>query len=94
VGYIILRREDRGRGYGTEALRIFSAYLFDAKPTERLQLVTMAGNVPSRRIAEKCGYQLEGTMRKFGFVRGKYVDAVMYSLLREECPTLAEVLAK
>lgn len=93
VGYGILRRQDRGKGYGTEALRIFSAYLFDLKPIARLQLLTAKSNMPARRIAEKCGYELEGTFRQFMFVRGQYMDAVQYGLLREGCPLLADVLA-
>jgi RimJ/RimL family protein N-acetyltransferase len=57
-----------------------------------LQLTTADGNVAARRVAEKCGYQYEGTLRKIGFLHGQYVDAVRYSLLREECPPLAEAL--
>ena len=92
VGYWILRREDRGQGYMSEALRIFSAYLFELKPIPRLQVTTVEGNVASRRIAEKCGYQLEGTFRKHGFLRGKYMDVERLALLREDCPPLTEVL--
>jgi ribosomal-protein-alanine N-acetyltransferase len=93
VGYGIYRREDRGKGYMTEALRIFSAYLFELKSIPRLQITTAEGNIAARRIAEKCGYRHEGTMRRYGFIRGEYVDAVQYALLREECPSLAEALA-
>ena len=92
VGYLILRREDRGHGYGTEALRIFSAYLFDLKPIPRLELLTVDRNVPARRIAEKCGYKHEGTYRDYWFVRGHYVTGVQYALFREDCPSLDEVL--
>ncbi len=91
IGYGIFRGEDRGQGVGTEALRLMSAYLFEAKPIERLQLVIGKSNIASRRIAEKCGYQFEGTMRKQGFINGEYIDQVMYSLLRSECPRLAEL---
>lgn len=92
IGYIIFRREDRDKGYTTEALRIFSAYLFELKPIPRLHIATHADNVAAQRVAEKCGYKLEGTLRQFVFVRGKYVDYVQYSLLRDECPSLAEAL--
>ena len=92
VGFIIFRRENRGKGYTTEALRIFSAYLFEVKPIPRLQLSTHADNVAARRVAEKCGYKLEGTLRQMFFTRGAYVDYVLYSLLRDECPSLAEAL--
>ena len=92
VGFVVFRREDRGKGYTTEALRIFSAYLFELKGIPRLQLGTHADNIAARRVAEKCGYKLEGTLRQFFFTRGEYVDYVQYSLLRDECPSLAEAI--
>ncbi|UCG34213.1 MAG: GNAT family N-acetyltransferase [Phycisphaerales bacterium] len=92
VGYAILRKEDRGHGYMTEALRIFSAYLFETKKVPRLQITTFEGNIAARRVAEKCGYRFEGIMRQMGFLRGRYVDAARYSLLRGECCSLAEAL--
>lgn len=92
VGFSIFRREDRGKGYASEALGIFSAYLFELKPIPRLQLGTHVENLAARRVAEKCGYKLEGTLRQAVFARGKHVDCVQFSLLRDECPSLAEAL--
>lgn len=92
LGYNIFRSEDRGQGIMTAALRIFSAYLFDIKTIPRLQVATVVGNVASRRIAEKCGYQHEGTLRRCYYLRGEYVDCHLLSLLREECPSLSEAL--
>ena len=92
IGYNLFREEDRGKGFGTEALRIFSAYIFGLKPVARLQLTAMVENQPSRRIAEKCGFTMEGTLRKATFLRGRHWDLVLYSLLREECPSIDEVL--
>ena len=90
VGYVIFRPEDRGKGYMTEALRIFSAYLFELKPTPRLQLGMFKGNAASRKVAEKCGYQYEGTQRQGNFLRGEYRDRETFSLLRSECQSLSE----
>ena len=92
LGYDLLRRADRGKGYVTEAVRIFSAYLFELKPVPRLQILTDAENIASRRVAEKCGYVLEGTMKKAIFNRGEYADLVIYALMRENCMSLAEAL--
>ena len=92
VGYLIFRRADRGQGYMSEAIRIFSAYIFELKPIPRLQLCLYQGNEGSRRVAEKCGYQYEGTMRKLGFLHGKWRDVELFSLMREECPSLTEAL--
>ena len=92
IGYTIFRPADRGRGYMSEALGIFSAYLFELKPIPRLQLAMFAGNAPSRKVAEKCGFQFEGTQRQGGFLRGEYRDRETFSLLRSECPPLADVV--
>jgi RimJ/RimL family protein N-acetyltransferase len=45
-------------------------------------------NVGSRRVLEKCGFTLEGTLRKALFHHGRYQDLSLYSVLRNECPPL------
>lgn len=93
IGYGLFQRKDWGHGYVTEALRIFSAYLFEDRPIPRLQVCMVPDHVASRRVAEKAGYQHEGLQRKVGFQGGVYHDLHVLSLVREECPRLAEVLA-
>lgn len=93
VGYQIYRDEDRGKGYVSEALRIFTAYLFEAKPINRLEIEVSVGNVASRKVAEKCGFKLEGLKRQAIYSRGKYEDIELLSLIREDCPGLKEVLS-
>ena len=41
-------------------------------------------NTASRRIAEKCGFVLEGTVRGAFFNGGRNHDVVLYSLLRDD----------
>ena len=84
IGYQIFKREDRGKGYMSEALRLFSSFLFAVKPIPRLQLTAIAGNESSRRVAQKCGYSYEGTLRKAAFHSGQYVDLDLFALLRED----------
>lgn len=91
VGYHIYREADRGKGYTSEALSLFTAYLFAAKPIPRLQINVSKGNAASRRVAEKCGYRYEGTMRKAVFNRGRYHDLELFSILRGEEPMLEQV---
>jgi RimJ/RimL family protein N-acetyltransferase len=88
IGYRVLRRADRGKGYMSEALALFSAYLFETKPIRRLRIQTADDNIGSRKVAEKCRYKHEGTLRQGYFYRGKVCDFVIYGLLREECPGL------
>lgn len=89
LGYQIFKREDRGKGYMSEALALFSAFLFESKPIPRLQVTVVAGNEASRSVAERCGYRYEGTLRQAAFLAGKYVDLEILGLLREDCPPLS-----
>lgn len=84
IGYNIYRSEDRGKGYGSEALVLFCHYLFQLKPVRRLEVNCDPGNKGSIRIAEKCGFKYEGTQREAFFHHGEYHDINKYSLLRKE----------
>ena len=93
IGCQIYRNEDRSKGYATEAIKLFCAYIFELKPIQRLQICTVKENVAARKAAEKCGFLYEGTMRKAFFARGKYHDLDILSMLREECKFLLNELS-
>jgi RimJ/RimL family protein N-acetyltransferase len=73
-----------GRGYVTEAVQLTVDYLFASKKFHRIHLVIVPENAASRRIAEKCGFVLEGTARGAFFNDGRNQDVVLYSLLRTD----------
>jgi [ribosomal protein S5]-alanine N-acetyltransferase len=73
-----------GRGYTTEAVQLLVDYLFGAKKEHRVHLVIVPENAASRRIAEKCGFTLEGTVRGAFFNDGRNQDVLLYSLLRTD----------
>lgn len=52
-----------GRGLGTDVLRALLGWGFDAWGWERLEWRCDVRNVASRRVAEKAGMLLEGTLR-------------------------------
>ena len=72
------------QGYTTEAVQLMVDYLFGAKKEHRIQLVIVPGNAASQRIAEKCGFALEGTARGAFFNDGRNQDVLIYSLLRSD----------
>jgi hypothetical protein len=53
----------------------------------RVQLIIAEGNVASERVAQKCGFTYEGTVRQAMFTRGRHFDMKIYSLLRHEVET-------
>ena len=73
-----------GHGYTTEAVQLLVDYLFAAKKQHRIHLVIVPGNAASVRIAEKCGFVLEGTVRGAFFNDGRNHDVLLYSLLRTD----------
>lgn len=88
LAYIILRPEGRGKGYMTEAVRLFTNYLFDLHNINRIQLTVAVGNTGSKRVAEKCDFKSEGILRQAMFQMGRNVDIEMFSLLRDERPKI------
>ena len=83
IGYYLIPSQ-RGKGYGTEAVRIMVDYLFLSKDIVRIQAETHPENVASHRVLEKAGFKREGTIRKSFFSRGVWRDTVLFSILREE----------
>lgn len=83
IGYHLILNE-RGKGYGTEAVQLVVDYLFLSKDLVRIQAITDVRNKASQKVLEKAGFQREGTIRKSGFVRGEWSNGYLYSILREE----------
>ena len=84
IAYRLFDDRFAGSGYVTEALRLLVDYLFATRKPHRLQLVIVPQNPASRRIAEKCGFVLEGTARGAFFHDGRNQDVLLYSLLRTD----------
>ncbi len=83
IGYSLVPNE-RGKGYGTEALQMIIDYLFLSRDAIRIQVTTDPRNVASQKILDKVGFKKEGLLRKNFFMRGEWRDVYIYSLLREE----------
>ena len=62
VGYWI-RSSRAGQGFITEAVNGLCGYAFAHLKAERVELIVDEDNLPSRRVADRCGFQLEGTLR-------------------------------
>ena len=53
----------RGRGVATTAVGAVTGWAFGALGIERIELPHDVANLASCRVAEKCGYRLEGVLR-------------------------------
>jgi [ribosomal protein S5]-alanine N-acetyltransferase len=84
LSYQLYDERYSGRGYTTTAVQLVVDYLFATKKKHRIQLVIVPGNAASRRVAEKCGFTAEGTVRGAFFNDGRNHDVEMLGLLRTD----------
>ena len=72
-----------GKGIMSEAVRMLCREGFSRCAIERIYAEPFADNLASRRVLEKCGFTLEGVLRKSIFKAGTYHDSCVYALLRD-----------
>jgi RimJ/RimL family protein N-acetyltransferase len=84
VGIELYADEDRGRGFGTEAVRQLVGRLFAREGAERVQASTAADNPAMRRVFEKLGFVYEGTLRGFMPSGAGRDDYVLYAVTRPD----------
>lgn len=84
VGISIGVEGERGKGYGTEALQALVQFLFEDLNLQRVQLDTWSGNDAAIRTYQKCGFKIEGRLRRAECVKGVYYDQLIMGCLRED----------
>ncbi len=83
VGYW-LARPARGSGHATRAVLAVCRWGFETLGLERIDLLASVDNLPSQRVAERCGFKRDAVLRSY--LRGKEgrQDMVAFGLLRAE----------
>ncbi len=81
---ITLSPKFRGKGYGTEAQRLFADYLFSTYTVMRVEASTDVANVAEQQALIKAGFTREGVARKAQWRAGDWHDLIVYSKLRGE----------
>jgi RimJ/RimL family protein N-acetyltransferase len=85
VGYW-LAAHARGRGVATHATLLLARWGFERLGLERLELTCAPDNPASQRVAERCGFTLEGLLRSHMRFKDGRRDTLVYSLLPGELP--------
>ena len=50
----------------------------------RISLIVFSDNQPAIHLYESLGFEVEGTMRRFGYGNGAWMDAIMMGRVRGE----------
>lgn len=74
----------RGRGVGSEALALWTDYLFGTLPIRRLDFSTWSGNRAMCGVGVKLGWTEEARFRDARVVRGAVFDSVVYGVTRAQ----------
>ncbi len=76
----------RGRGVASRAVDLVLDHAFapGGLALEHVLWVAYVGNWPSRRLAWRAGFRMEGTVRGFAAQRGTRVDSWLATLLRDD----------
>ena len=73
-----------GRGIATSAVLQTARFGFTELGVHRLEIFMSLRNAASRKVAEKVGATMEGTLRNRIDLRGRVEDAVLYSLIPDD----------
>jgi RimJ/RimL family protein N-acetyltransferase len=85
MGIIIYLPEYWNGGYGTEAIKLWTDYLFQSKPQiPRVGYTTWSGNHRMVQVGKKLGMQQEARIRNVRTYQGRLYDSIRMGLLREE----------
>lgn len=76
--------EVRGRGLGTEAIRLLLSFAFKDLNLHRVYLHVFASNTAAIRAYQRAEFRNEGLLRQHAHIDGSYVDVLIMGILREE----------
>lgn len=69
-----------GNGYMTEALKLVTKFALEELKVNRIQGGCAIENFASKKVMEKCGYNFEGTLKKYLKLKDGYHDMHMFSI--------------
>lgn len=74
----------QGKGLGSQAVRNITRYGFEILNLEKIEASIFVGNKSSRRMFEKCGYSLEGTIRCKTTKYQNYIDEWLFGMIKSD----------
>lgn len=83
--HIMIGSEDcRGRGAGSFAVQEIVRHGFYDMNLRRIELEVLEDNQRAKHVYEKAGFVREGVKRQAIYKNGRFVDMVLYAVLRPE----------
>lgn len=71
-----------GRGIMTAVVQKLCEIAFAELELVKITATVFAGNAPSAKVLQKCGFQQEGYLRKHYLKEGRFLDARLFAVLK------------
>ena len=84
LGIAILQKEQRGQGYGFEAVSLICKFAFYELGLHKIRLAVNSNNQKAIHVYEKVGFKKEGIDREALFQDGQWLDIYNYGILQKE----------
>ena len=84
LGIFIGDKLYRGKGYGTEAIKLILDYGFNYLNLNNIKLDLLEFNERALACYKKCGFKEYGRRKQSKFINGKYYDTVEMEILAKE----------
>ncbi len=79
---LFIDKDFEGKKVSSKALSLFTSYCFSDLGFKKLFLRTHASNFSAKKLAEKCGFEVEGIIRRdYKTSEGELVDLLYYGKL-------------
>lgn len=82
IGYMAFP-EFNGKGYMSEAIKAVVTYGFEQLKLHSIEAIIDPENIASERVLQKNGFVKEAHIKENELWEGKFLDTVIYSLLRK-----------
>ena len=79
-----LGSEFEGKGLITKVCAAMIAHAFEKLKLNRIVIICDTANPKSRAVAERLGFTGEGVLRQAEFLKDRFIDQAVYSLLADE----------
>jgi RimJ/RimL family protein N-acetyltransferase len=81
---LVLRPAFRGKGFGTDIVRVLCHYGFTVLGLHSVRMGTLADNDAMIKAAERAGFTREALLRQTAWIMGEFQDGVLLGMLAVE----------
>lgn len=84
ISLVIGEKEQWNKGYGTDAVKTLVRFAFQEMGLHKIYTHIIDSNSQSLKLFEKCGFEKEGILRDWYFLKGGYHDRNIMSIIKNQ----------